>query len=213
MKGITVGKVVVLFIGMMFLSGCGLKQRGENVQTAEIPLTCIAVLAVMYDLEDDGKLTGADKKSLEDGVLVLERLLKKQLVNVSDVRFVRQDQFPIPAHDGGAGFLSMLREAGLQTGCNGVLVMTLHRYRDRVGGSYAVEEPASVSFSWRLLEVNSGIVLCHGRYDETQKSVLENLYYFSRAIKRGFTWVTAESLLADGLDRQFGKCSYLRSDR
>lgn len=216
MKRITVGSLMmVLFIGLMVtVSGCAPKQEEvDTAQTVEISLTCIAVLPVVSDPGHDSRLPLNDKKRLEAGVLVLDRLLKQQLSNLGDVHFVVRGQFPGLVHAGEAGFLSMAREVGLQTGCNGVLAVTLYRYRERVGGAYAAEEPASVFFSWRLVEVNSGTVLCYGRYYETQKSLMENLLNFIIAGKRGFAWVTAERLLADGLKEQFARCLYLQESR
>ncbi len=215
MMNIRVVLMAVIITGLAFIvSGCTAKQGGVETNTVdEVSLTCIAVLPVVFGQEHDGKLTPLDKKRLAGGVLTLDSLLKDRLYGSADVRFVAQDQSPVASYDGGASFLSMLREVGSQTGCNGVLAVTLHRYRDRSGGSYAADEPASVAFSWRLVEVNSGAVLCHGRYDETQESVMENLLYFKRASKRGFAWVTAERLLADGLDGQFADCSFLENGR
>ena len=56
----------------------------------------------------------------------------------------------------------------------------------------------------------SGQVLCRGRFDETQESVMENLFNFSSARKRGFTWVTAEEMLREGLQNKLSECPYLR---
>ena len=40
---------------------------------------------------------------------------------------------------------------------------------------------------------------------------MENLYNFSSAKQRGFTWITAEELLREGLVKKLGECSYLQT--
>lgn len=201
----------IAFVGLALLvSGCARKhETGESTHITEISLRCIAVLPVSVEREHDIDQRIDDKNNLTEGVSVLTRLLEKELSDSDTVRFVHNDRFSGFAHDGTSDFLSMIREVGSYTGCNGVLILTLQHYRERVGGPYTAETPASVSFSWRLIEADSGTVLCHGRYYETQKSVMENLFHFVRASRRSFAWVTAERLLEDGLKEQFATCSHL----
>jgi hypothetical protein len=52
-------------------------------------------------------------------------------------------------------------------------------------------------------------VLCHGRFDEQQQSVMENLLALPKAQSRGLIWLTAEELARDGLQERLGQCSYL----
>jgi hypothetical protein len=88
----------------------------------------------------------------------------------------------------------------------------LRRYKDRVGGQYTAKEPASVAFDFRLIAIPEGAVLCSGTFDEVQKSVMENLFNIKAATERGFTWVTAEQLMREGLRARFEKCSYLSNE-
>jgi hypothetical protein len=39
---------------------------------------------------------------------------------------------------------------------------------------------------------------------------MENLFNFSSARKRGFTWVTAEEMLREALQSKLSECPYLR---
>ncbi len=96
--------------------------------------------------------------------------------------------------------------------CNTVLETTLRRYKDRVGGQYTAKNPASVAFDFRLIAIPEGVVLCSGTFDEVQQSVMENLYNFKSATERGFTWVTAEQLMREGLRARFSECPYLAED-
>ena len=96
-----------------------------------------------------------------------------------------------------------------ESGCNAVLETFAHRYKERIGGEYTAKEPAAAAFSWRLLAMPEGKVLCHGRFDEEQQPLFANLLNFRRSAENSFTWVTAERLLSQNLHEQLAQCSYL----
>ena len=202
----------VLVAGALLVTGgCSGKQEvPANVDKQQIPLTCIGVMPVASGMDQEAGNSPADAKSLKEGVKVLASLLQKQLAGRDDIRYVTPSQLQAIESSGPESSLARFRDVGNFLSCNGVLEVDLRRYRDRVGGQYTAKDPASVSFTYRLLEVNSGTVLCQGRYDEVQQSVLENLYNFSSARKRGFTWITAEELLREGVEQKLGECSYLK---
>lgn len=82
-------------------------------------------------------------------------------------------------------------------GVDGVLSGVVKRFVTRVGSEAGVTRPASV---WLQLELRdpTGAVVWRGSYDETQRSLTEDLGSFSRARERGFRWVSAEELAAYG---------------
>jgi uncharacterized protein (DUF2237 family) len=105
--------------------------------------------------------------------------------------------------------LDAARRIAAQQGCNAVLETTLSRYSERVGGDYGVKQPAAVTFAYKLYETGEGRVLCHGRFDEQQQSLMENLLALPKTKSRGLVWLTAEELARDGLKEKLGQCSYL----
>jgi len=202
----------LLLVGVLvFAGGCSQKQEAPvKAKTQQISLSCIGVMPVVSGVDQEAGISPADAKSLREGVRVLDSLLQRQLSGRDDVRYVTRSQLQAIESSGVESSLARSRNVGNFLSCNGVLEFKLWRYKDRVGGQYTAKDPASVSFTYRLLEANSGTVLCQGRYDEVQQSVLENLYNFSNARKRGFTWVTAEELLREGVTQKLGECSYLK---
>ena len=80
---------------------------------------------------------------------------------------------------------------------------------ERDGGDYSVNQPASVSFKYQLIHVPTGTTLCLGVFDETQQTLLSNLFSFSKASSRGFKWVKAEQLAREGLHEKLNDCRYL----
>ena len=95
----------------------------------------------------------------------------------------------------------MVCEVGRKMGVDGVVAGHVYRFRDRVGKSFSVDTPASVAFDVHLLRVSEKDIVWSGRYDETQKALSDNLFDFSKFVKRGGAWVTAEKLAASGLDK------------
>jgi len=202
----------MLVVALCFvLSGCGNKKQTDlQVKNPEISLTCIGVLPVRTMTATDKQTSFGKASSLRDGVQVLASQLEKIFMANDKIRFISPGQLN-GIESGGAGDLAeRAKMAGSFLSCNGVLEVTLFRYRQRIGGKYTAETPASVAFAYQLVDVDSGQVLCRGRFDETQESVMENLFNFSSARKRGFTWVTAEELLREGLQSKLSECPYLK---
>ena len=175
-------------------------------------VTCVGVLPALSVADFDDTLSTAEDKQLQSGVRVLDGLLKQQFAGRSDIRLVSDGQ--ISGMDMNLPAQPMARAMVIaeRLSCNAVLETTLRRYKDRVGGEYTAKEPASVAFDFRLIAMPEGMVLCSGTFDEVQKSVMENLFNFKAATERGFTWVTAEQLMREGLRARFEGCSYLSDE-
>ncbi|WP_457573986.1 hypothetical protein [Desulfolithobacter sp.] len=212
MKSVFSPLAVVLAALVLVLSGCGAPKNvstGGDTLIANYPVRCITVLPVRNPLNPDEDISPEAAAAMARGIPVLDRLLQEQLAGRGDVRFVSGRQLAGLGEELTPGGQGLVREAGKRFGCNAVLEVVLERYKERIGGEYAVEQPASVAFSYRLIGVDSGVVLCRGTVDEAQQSVAENIFAFGKARKRGFTWVTAEELLREGLQEKFSGCSYL----
>ncbi len=196
---------VTLFIG---LSGCSQKQIGKPVgKDPGVAISCIGVMPVQPSAENANGISYAQAKQLKDGAAVMDALIKKKLAGRRAFRFANSAQaYTI---DVGSNPAARLQKVAEQLSCNAMLDITLNRYTDRLGGEYTSKNPASVAFHYKLYDMNQGKVLCSGRFDEKQQSLMENLYNWNRASKRGFTWVTSEELLMEGIHEKFSECAYL----
>lgn len=96
---------------------------------------------------------------------------------------------------------NILLEMGRELGADAVVSGTIFRFRQRVGTSYASDTPAAVAFSMYLLRVADGSVIWDGYFDETQKTLHEDLLQLSTFIKRGGAFLTAEQLAHSGLNK------------
>jgi len=193
---------------LMLFAGCsGKQQTTESQPVAPFAVSCIAVMPVeTADEYDDTTVQQESADSLLKGSQVLNVLLKEELAG-KKVQFVGENDVEM-----GSPSLEKARAVADQYQCNTVLDVTLSRYEERIGGDYGVKQPAAVTFAYRLIETGEGRVLCHGRFDERQQSVMENLFTLSKAKSRGMTWLSAKDLARDGLREKFGECPYLGAD-
>ncbi len=98
-----------------------------------------------------------------------------------------------------------LMEAGRQHGADAILTGHLYRLRERVGAAYGVSQPASVAFDLHLISVQDGRLIWAGQFDETQRSLSEDLWRVDAFLRRGASWLTAEALALDGLTHIIAK--------
>ncbi len=95
--------------------------------------------------------------------------------------------------------LDLVLETGRRLSADAVLVGRVYRFQERLGSGYSADLPASVSFDILLIYVEDGRVLWHGRFEETQQPLSENLLTINSFFKRKARWLTAEELADDGL--------------
>ena len=90
-------------------------------------------------------------------------------------------------------------------GTNLVMAGNVWRYKERVGGSYGVDSPASVAFAVHLIHVASGKPLWSAKFEETQKSLSENLLSAKAFFERKGKWLTVNELAQYGVNEIFKK--------
>ena len=86
-----------------------------------------------------------------------------------------------------------------------VIVPRVRRYRERVGDEWGAKSPASVSFVLDLVDVRRGDVIWSATYDETQKSLTENIFALGDIGTRGVRWLSAEQLAQEGVKKAVGQ--------
>lgn len=86
-----------------------------------------------------------------------------------------------------------------------VLVGFVYRFRERVGKGYGAESPASVAFAMHLIRVADGRTIWSAHFDETQKSLGDDLFQLGSFLSRGGRWLSAEELAMSGLEKIFEK--------
>lgn len=173
-----------------------------------IPVQSIIVTPVDI-LKSDHGYDYSTTRQLEAGADILMAVLEDYLATRAETQFLSKTQTESLMNDFHGTPQAIARHIGRQTEGDAVLITTINRFSERDGGEYSVNKPASVSFSYQLIHIESGRSLCFGKFDETQQTVLSNLFSFSKASSRKFKWITAEELTREGVEEKFTECSYL----
>jgi hypothetical protein len=73
--------------------------------------------------------------------------------------------------------------------------------RERVGGEYGAESPASIHLVLSLLDVARRKVIWRAEFQETQKSLTENLFFVFDFFTKGAKWLTVKELMDRGIEK------------
>jgi hypothetical protein len=84
-----------------------------------------------------------------------------------------------------------------------MIVGSVWRYKERVGGALAVQSPASVAFVIYVIEVATGKTVWKAKFDQTQRPLSENILEAKRFLKRGAKWLSANELAQYGVKEIF----------
>ncbi len=200
-------------LASLAFAGCASTEPSQQAAGEEgAALKPIVILPVdIVPAEEGKKRTAAEQEALNKGRMLLDSLLADYLTDKKNVRFMSAAERDAL---GSKTFARCRTSAAIticqQVGGEAVLLVTLNRYRDRQGNEYSVAQPASVAFDYKLLEAGSGRTLCAGVFDETQRSLSENILDFARFSKRGFKWITGEALAREGMENRLSNCPYLK---
>jgi len=96
--------------------------------------------------------------------------------------------------------LSMAAQIGQELGLEAVVIGAVYHYEQRQGSGLGVQSPASAAFEAHLIRVADRKVLWSGRFDETQRSLSENLLTIGSFVKGGVQWVTVERWTEIGVE-------------
>jgi hypothetical protein len=90
-------------------------------------------------------------------------------------------------------------EIGRALNADAIFVGYIYRFRERVGGEYSVESPASVAFDIHLIRTVDGRILWSAHLDETQRPLSDDLFGIGLFLRRKAKWVTAKEMAISGL--------------
>ena len=107
-----------------------------------------------------------------------------------------------------ADMASVIKKLGKQLNVDAVCVGYLYRWQEREGTRYAAKRPASVAFSIHVYRTSDGKIVWKGLFDQTQKSLTENLLRVDLFVKRGYSWITANELADDGINEMLESFLY-----
>lgn len=148
----------------------------------------------------------AKSASLEKNLADFTSQIQTYFSNDSRIIIIGDDQLQSLLGASTGNNQQLLQVAGEKLGCQSALLLTLERYRERLGDEYSATDPASLAFSFRLINVADGKVTCFGQFDETQQPVSENVLAIGQAFKRGFKWISLADMTKEALKNKFSSC-------
>jgi len=89
-----------------------------------------------------------------------------------------------------------------------ILYLRIYRFKERIGRGIGVSEPASVAFALFLYDGQTGKLLWHDVFDETQKPLSENILNLS--LYKSIKWLTAEELAKNGLEKILSRSPFAK---
>jgi hypothetical protein len=203
--------LLIISLSALFF-GCATSSPKITEIKRSCPVETMAVAPFQSAIQTEGNMGVVDPVTAEihRGGVVTEdaaTFMTTSLSKVLDDHFVCKLIFPrqladyLPSKPKGPGFevQKALSRAGAQSGAQVVLVGSLLRYTERMGGNYGINKPASVYFGLYLIDVKSSKIVWKGFFDETQTSLSENLLTAGKFIERGGRWLTAAELAEYGL--------------
>lgn len=201
--------VAISFL-VVFTAGCS-NILQQYVTKDLVPISSIGIMPAQPARTPVKPSDTKTLEQLEAGAQTLDSLLQDYFKDYENVGFISQTTLQGLQSSQSGRTLHIAQEAGTQLHFDAVLVTEVHRYQARTGSTYAVITPASVAFSFTLLAVASGQVIWSADFDQTQKTLFENILS-TRATGSGFRWLTAEELAQAGLTKKLNGCPYLKKN-
>jgi len=140
----------------------------------------------------------------------MNQILGEYFADNSKVRLLSADEVDSFSPSYNSTLSAQAQFIGKALHSEAVMLWELQRYSERSGTNYAVQTPASVAFTYRLIHTESGQTLCAGTFDETQQSATENLLSLKKIANRGFKWIPATALAKEGVAKKLPTCTYLQ---
>jgi hypothetical protein len=169
--------------------------RGENPENVDETLNCPFANICFENLNI---LPGAEKTLTRMLYKILSDRLGEKLVPVESVDQIYETMKKNDATNTPATFAQALGKA---LNVRYVVVGNVWRYKNRTGNALATDQPASVAFSIYLIDVEKHELAWSVTYDETQRSLTENLFNIVDFFKQGAKWLTVDELAEYGMKK------------
>jgi len=180
-------------IGVMpFLKG---RHGSEIGETPDCPLS-----QLYFNPE---RLSGNADRSLTQ--YVHEALQKRHGEKVTSLEKALEAYGKISKDEAKDTLRTLAVKLGESLEANLMVAGTVWRYEDRSGSAVGAISPASVAFVVYLIDVASGKMLWKAEFNETQRSLSENVLGSWAFIRKGVKWLSADELARYGVREVFQK--------
>lgn len=200
--------IAFLFLLVAVVSCAPVRQDPTAAREPPVTISSLLVLPVdpvisVKEAPDKDKV-----RALQQGATVMDELLAAYLQKqqVPGLTFLSENQFESHIASRNGSRLSLGLEVARELGKDALISMRLTRFSERQGNKYSVNAPASLAFDFKLIRTETGEVLCNGSYDESQQTLFENLFSFS---KKSLRWLTIREFAEKALQKKLDACQVL----
>ena len=141
---------------------------------------------------------GADRMLTEQLFVFLKDRKDIKLIPTSQAQGVLSDL--LSGNKNSLSERNLLIETGRVLDADAIMAGYIYRFRERIGNKYSVDLPASVAFDIHLIRIADGRLLWSRHFDETQRSLSENLFQLGTFLKRKGRWITAQEMAMSGME-------------
>ena len=141
---------------------------------------------------------GADRMLTEQLFVFLKDRKDIKLIPTSQAQGVLSDL--LSGNKNSLSERNLLIETGRVLDADAIMAGYIYRFRERIGTKYSVDLPASVAFDIHLIRIADGRLLWSRHFDETQRSLSENLFQLGTFLKRKARWITAQEMAVSGME-------------
>lgn len=202
--------LAVMGLSLLILGGCGGK-RTAAVPRPEGKLAVAGFSNPIYNwqllagyIEEEGHAAPEGTMEVLDSILV-DTLQRHQVFDYITPAAVSQCEEVVVFEEAGLPKVSALKYwlgVGKCIQADLLLVPQLTIWQERIGSTSGVERPASVAIDFYLFDIKAERLVTRARYEETQESLIENLFTAKKFADRGGQWVTATRLASDGIEEK-----------
>lgn len=203
---------IPLFCLLLAIVSCAPVQKGPADSGPPPTISSLLVLPVdpvisVKELSDKDKV-----KALQHGATVMDDLLAASLKKrrVPDLTLLSENQFEGQIGSRIGSRLSLGLAVAKEMGKDALFSMRLSRFAERQGNKYSVKAPASLAFEFKVVRAKTGEVLCSGSFDQSQPTLFENLFSFSR---KSLRWMTVREFAETALKQKLDNCPVLQTSR
>lgn len=203
-----VSRALILCCVLLLAAGCATSQKEPAVARPEGKLGVAGFSNPIYNWEMLAGYLDVEGQPVPKGTLkelnkvLIDTLGRHQVYDYVPPATVRQCEDVLVFEESGTPRISAWKYWLGVAKCmqlDYLLVPQVTYWRERVGSDAGVTTPASVTLELYLINVKQER-MTRARYEETQQSLMENLFTAKKFASRGGRWVTALRLASDGLD-------------
>ena len=198
---------IAVILAVIILSGCMSKETAPESDynlsgTEKILVLPFRDMTMIYDQDASARCPVCGRVFITGRVPVdaTERLTNSLVSNLKSRKKYKIVTSSLVSEEQTFSERKLIVKKGRKYKADAVIAGYIYRYNERVGNRYSVKSPASVAFGIHLISTKGGRIIWSGHFDETQRSLNENLFKLKKFIKRKASWITADEMATNGFE-------------